>query len=94
MKQKRQASMREDGPEEIAKCLSCPKKECNNCIRWNPEQKHKGKAVVSFGNGEEKHYISIAEAARELLTSSSAIQQAIRLGGRCQGLYWRFEDEI
>ncbi len=85
-----------DSPEQIQKCLNCKKSRCINCValpKESVEGKHKGKAVVAFGNGEERHFDSIREAASAFIVTRNAIQQALRFGNKCQGYYWRYADE-
>lgn len=89
--------MTTDSPEQIAMCLRCEKLECNNCARVPESDQERGKsrarAVVAFGNGEERLFTSMSGAAREMHVSPQSIQQAIRKGLRSAGYYWRYADE-
>lgn len=90
--------VREDSPEEIRKCLSCPRAKCVNCLSpyyVPPKQKKnkRGVPVTAFGNGEELHFECVREAAAAMFVTESAIQQALRVGCRCKNYYWRYDDE-
>ena len=86
--------VREDSPEEIQKCLNCTRARCVNCLSpsYVPPKNKRGVSVTAFGNGEELHFGSVREAAAAMCVSESAIQQALRVGCRCQKYHWRYDE--
>lgn len=87
--------VREDSPEQIQKCLSCPKPKCCNCAEHSSKEptapKTRGKPVIAYAEGkEELRFDNASRAAEAMFVTQAAISLAVRKGSICQGYYWRY----
>ena len=84
-----------DSIEQIQKCLNCKWPKCVNCVRHKDKGRkpRKGvKPVIAYKDGEERRFVCVSEAAKELCITPNAIRLAISSGGRSLGYYWRYDE--
>lgn len=85
--------MKLDSIEDIKKCLSCQKLECNNCLKHVGERPKMGrprKAVIRIRNGKTEYFECLSIAAESMGCSAYHIRTAINSGKSFCGYKWRF----